>query len=85
MIGCSALDDEGDLLDFDVQEVHVSQSIIARARRTYLVADHSKFHRTAPARIASLGEVDMFFTDRPVPAPVAERLKDWDTVCRVCR
>ncbi|KRS11570.1 DeoR faimly transcriptional regulator [Roseovarius atlanticus] len=85
VIGCSALDDEGDLLDFDVEEVHVSQSIIARARRTYLVADHSKFHRMAPARIASLGEVDMFFTDRPVPAPVAERLKEWDTVCRVCR
>lgn len=85
VIGCSALDEEGDLLDFDVQEVHVSQTIIAQARKTYLVADHSKFQRTAPARIASLSEVDMFFTDRPVPEGVAARLETWETALHVCR
>ncbi|WP_085047436.1 DeoR/GlpR family DNA-binding transcription regulator, partial [Brevirhabdus pacifica] len=47
VIGCSALDAEGDLLDFDVQEVHVSQTIIRQARRSFLVADHSKFQRSA--------------------------------------
>ncbi|MCR9115247.1 MAG: DeoR/GlpR family DNA-binding transcription regulator, partial [Rhodobacteraceae bacterium] len=38
VIGCSALDTEGDLLDFDIQEVHVSRTIIRQARQTYLVA-----------------------------------------------
>lgn len=85
VIGCSALDEDGDLLDFDFQEVHVSQRIIAQARKTFLVADHSKFQRNAPARIASLSEVDMFFTDAPVPERVAARLAEWDTQCNVCR
>ena len=33
-IGASALDADGDLLDFDLQEVRVSQALIRRARQT---------------------------------------------------
>lgn len=72
VIGCSALDAEGDLLDFDLAEVAVSQTIISRARRTFLAADHTKFSRSAPARIASVAELDTVFTDVPVPAQFAE-------------
>ncbi|MEX0319186.1 MAG: DeoR/GlpR family DNA-binding transcription regulator [Ruegeria sp.] len=79
IIGCSALDLDGDLLDFDFQEVTVSQTIIGRARQTFLVADHSKFQRTAPARIASLSSVDAFYTDLPLPDDLAQRCADWGT------
>jgi DeoR family glycerol-3-phosphate regulon repressor len=79
VIGCSALDEEGDLLDFDVQEVSVSKNIIRQARRTFLVADASKFNRTAPARIASLRDIDTFFTDAPPPAAVQARCTAWGT------
>ena len=79
VIGCSALDEDGDLLDFDVQEVSVSRKIIQQARRTFLVADHSKFYRSAPARIASLRDIDVLFTDRPLPAALAGRCDAWDT------
>lgn len=73
IIGCSALDQDGDLLDFDFQEVIVSQTIIAQARRTFLVADHSKFTRSAPARIVSLTEIDTFFTDLPIDPKLLAR------------
>ncbi len=79
VIGCSALDDEGDLLDFDIQEVGVSRTILQQARRVFLVADHSKFQRTAPARIASLREIDTFFTDRPIAPRLAASCRDWGT------
>ena len=79
VIGCSALDVEGDMLDYDIQEVGVSQSIIRQARRTYLVADQSKFQRKAPARIASLSAIHTMFTDRALPAPLAARCRDWGT------
>lgn len=79
VIGCSALDREGDLLDFDIHEVGVSQAILRQSRRTFLVADHSKFTRSAPARIASLAEIDSFFTDRPLPADLAARCAGWGT------
>lgn len=79
IIGCSALDMQGDLLDFDFQEVRVSQTIIAQARRTCLVADQSKFQRSAPARIASLADIDVFYTDHSPPDELAQRCRDWNT------
>jgi DeoR family glycerol-3-phosphate regulon repressor len=79
VIGCSALDEDGDLLDFDLQEVGVSRTILRQARRTYVVADGSKLQRTAPARIASLAEVDALFTDRPVPGALARACAEWGT------
>ncbi|WP_102226277.1 DeoR/GlpR family DNA-binding transcription regulator [Acidimangrovimonas sediminis] len=79
VIGASALDEEGDLLDFDFREVRVSQAILGQARRRCLVADRSKFSRTAPVRIGSLEAVDSFFTDAPPPPAVVERCAEWGT------
>ncbi len=84
VIGCSALDADGDMLDFDVQEVGVSRSIIRQSRKVFLVADHSKFARSAPARISSLADIDAFFTDRPLPGKLAARCRDWGTEVHVC-
>jgi len=84
VIGCSALDEDGDLLDFDIQEVEVSRTIIAQARRTFLVADHSKFKRTAPARITSLANLDAIFTDRPLPGRLAAQCAEWGTAVHLC-
>ncbi|MBK5934457.1 DeoR family transcriptional regulator [Rhodovulum imhoffii] len=77
VIGCSAIDEDGDMLDFDIQEVNVSRTILRQSRRAFLVADSSKFQRTAPARIGALSELDGFYTDRPPPATVARRCADW--------
>lgn len=79
VVGCSALDPAGDLLDFDHQEVEVSRTILAHARRCFLVADHSKFARNAPVRIASMEAIDTFFTDRVPPARLAEHCRGWGT------
>lgn len=79
VIGCSALDVDGDILDYDIQEVGVSQTILRQARKTMLVADYSKFSRTAPARIASLREIDTMVTDQPPPAEVLSSCKEWNT------
>ncbi len=60
----------------------VSQSILSRARRRVLVADQSKWQRVAPARIASMAEIDVLYTDAPVPPGVAQRLAEWQTEVR---
>ncbi|EEX12679.1 MAG: DeoR/GlpR family DNA-binding transcription regulator [Salipiger thiooxidans] len=85
VIGCSALDAEGDILDFDIQEVGVSRAILRHSRKTYLVADHSKFKRSAPARIASLAEVDLFVTDEPLSPALARSCESWNTGVVVAR
>lgn len=63
VIGASAIDEDGALLDFDFREVKVAQAIIANARHVILVADSTKFERTAPVRIGHLSQVHTFITD----------------------
>ena len=83
IIGISALDKDGDLLDFDLNEVRVSKAIIRQSRKVYLVTDASKLARSAPARLASLADVDAIFTDQPLPEPLMKRCADWGTEVHV--
>ena len=57
----------------------MNQAILRHSRKTFLVADQTKFARTAPARIASLSDVDAFFTDKPLPPSLAAQCKTWGT------
>lgn len=79
VISCSALDQDGDLLDFDIGEVSVSRTMLRQARKTWLVAGHSKFAGTAPARIASPEDAEVFFTDRALPEPLTLACRQWPT------
>ncbi|MGE7371373.1 DeoR/GlpR family DNA-binding transcription regulator [Neorhizobium sp. NPDC001467] len=73
VIGVSAIDADGALLDFDFREVKVAQAIIANARHVILVTDASKFERTAPVRIGHVSQVHTFITDR-CPSPEIRRM-----------
>lgn len=83
VLSCSALDADGDLLDFDPQETIVSQAAIERAKQVFVVADHMKFERKAPIRICSLRDAATFFTDAPLAPALAERCAVWGTVVDV--
>ncbi|EEW26668.1 DeoR/GlpR family DNA-binding transcription regulator [Rhodobacter ferrooxidans] len=83
VIGISALDPDGDLLDFDLAEVRVSKAILRQARRVYLVVDGSKLERSAPARLASLADIDAVFTDKPLPEALARKCAEWGTAVHV--
>jgi len=83
IIGASAVDPEGDLLDFDPEEVRVSRQIIDAARARMVVADASKLTRKAPVRIASLSEVEHFVTDRIPSERIVNALSDWGTALHV--
>lgn len=63
VIGTSALDEDGTLLDFDYREVRVSRAIIANARNVLLVADSMKLARSAPVRIGHISQISTFVTD----------------------
>lgn len=63
ILGCSAVSPQGAAYDFAIDEISVSQAARATAQETWLLADHSKFQRTAPTRILDFDEVDRLFTD----------------------
>ena len=67
IIGVSAIDEDGSLLDYDYREVKVAQAIIENARHTILVADSTKYERSAPVRIGHISQLSSFVTDQPLP------------------
>ena len=77
IIGTSAIDATGTLLDFDIREVEVSRAIIKHARKIILVSDSSKFQRAAPVRIGHLSEIDTLVTDNFMS-------KEMDQLCEEC-
>lgn len=79
VIGTSALDIDGDLLDFDPAETRVSRTIARLARKAFLVTDTSKLERSAPMRIISMAELDTVFTNAPLPAPLMQKCEEWET------
>ncbi len=79
ILGCSALSETGDMLDFDLHEIAVSRAALAHAQETFLVADHSKFSRHAPVRIASLAQITTLYTDAALPTALMARCRDWGT------
>ena len=72
VIGCSALREDGDILDYDIHEVGVSKAVIDQSETVLLASDSSKFERKAPARIASVADVDVFVTDKGLPKACAQ-------------
>ncbi len=84
VIGASAIDLDGSILDYDYREVRVSQEIIRQARKTILVADRMKFERTAPVLIAHLSEIDIFVTDRSLPPPLMEICETHGIQVEIC-
>jgi len=67
IIGVSGIDADGSLLDFDYHEVRVAKAIIKNSRKTYLIADNSKFGRNAMVRLGDISEIDAIFTDSEPP------------------
>jgi DeoR family glycerol-3-phosphate regulon repressor len=79
VLGCSAIDADGDLLDFDGQEVMVSNTAIQRSRKVMVVADHLKFERTAPLTICTLGDAEVLFTDDALSDQLQASCTAWGT------
>ena len=73
LLGASALSPDGDALDYDFREVR-AQTVMDLARRSWLMADHSKFARSAPVRIGRIADFDSFVTDVSLPPALADAL-----------
>jgi DeoR family glycerol-3-phosphate regulon repressor len=83
IIGTSAIDEEGGLLDYDYREVEVARKIVETARCVILVADSLKYERSAPVRIGHISEVDHFVTDATPPERLQRICADHDVKVEV--
>jgi DeoR family glycerol-3-phosphate regulon repressor len=80
IVGASAIDEDGTLLDYDYREVKVSRMIVEESRRTILVADSTKYGRSAPVRIGHISEMHHFVTDAPPPPRLRRICEEHDVV-----
>jgi DeoR family transcriptional regulator, fructose operon transcriptional repressor len=62
-IGCGGVSARRGLTTSDVAEAAVKRSMIAAARRTVLLADHTKVGNDRTARFGGLDDIDLFITD----------------------
>jgi DeoR family transcriptional regulator, glycerol-3-phosphate regulon repressor len=69
----AAIDADG-VMDADFEEAQVARAMIDRARHTIVVADGSKFERTAAFKVCDLGDIDMLISDREPSPELAEAL-----------
>jgi DeoR family glycerol-3-phosphate regulon repressor len=70
IFGIGSIDANGQLLDYDYRDVHVSQTAMSICRTKFVVADHSKFNGDAMMQTAHISEIDALFTDEEPPAAI---------------
>ncbi len=70
-VGVAALTAHPWLMDFTREAAEMRAVMLAHARTRVLVADHTKFGKSAPVRVANLEKVDMLITDRPLSPQMA--------------
>ncbi|MFP2504716.1 MULTISPECIES: DeoR/GlpR family DNA-binding transcription regulator [Buttiauxella] len=70
-----AIESDGTLLEFDVNEATIARTMMTHARHTLLVADHTKFHASAAVAIGNARRVKAFFTDVNPPATFIQLLE----------
>jgi DeoR family glycerol-3-phosphate regulon repressor len=83
VIGVSAIEEDGAILDFDTREVSVTQAIIRNSRSVILVADEIKFSRKASVRVCNIADIDHFVTDYEPPAKFMQICKNNDVSVKI--
>ena len=76
LMGISGIDIDGTLLDFDPDEVRVTQAVMRHARQRILAADSSKFGRNALVRVGHLTQCEHLVTDQPLSLALSQQFED---------
>ncbi len=67
VLSMGAIDKDGTILDFDVNEMAVVRIMMANARQIFAAVDHSKFEASASVALGNISELNALFTDKKLP------------------
>jgi DeoR family glycerol-3-phosphate regulon repressor len=84
LYGVGGVDEHGELLDFNRDEVQVREIIRRNCRRSFLVLDSSKFGRAAHVRGGWISDADIVFCDRAPPPEICEAIETAGNQVVVC-
>lgn len=83
IIGISGVEEDGTLLDFDLEEIQCARAIIRHSQRVMLLTDHTKFSRHPMGRVGDLSDIDDFVTDRLPSNEFRKRLEEANVTLHV--
>ena len=73
-VGASALSSHPWLMDYSREAAELRSRMLVAARTPVLLADRTKFNRTAPVRVANLDKVAHLITDAPPQGDMARAI-----------
>jgi DeoR family glycerol-3-phosphate regulon repressor len=79
------LDESGEILDYDLREVRVTQAIIRQARSVILVTDSMKLERSAPVKVGTLSDIDILVTDNGISTDFFELCRQHNVDVRIAK
>lgn len=82
ILGASAIDDEGAVLEFDPLEVELVREVLTQSRQVILVAHDEKFGGRAPHLVTQLDQLDVLITNGTAHEPAARRAPNLRLIVR---
>lgn len=83
ILGISAIDQDGALLDYDYHEVQVKRAMMENAQKKILAVDPSKFSRRAIVCLGSLSEVDYLFLNKMPSNQIMDLMQKHNRIIQV--
>ena len=74
LLGFSGIDNDGAIMDFDLQKVAAKQAMLAAARQSFMLGDATKFDRSSLVRVTPLERLSGLVTDQTPPVWLEEKL-----------
>jgi DeoR/GlpR family transcriptional regulator of sugar metabolism len=79
-----AMDEDGTLLEYDLNETAVAQFIMKSARNVYVALDSTKFLPKGSIELGNIKDATVFFTDKEPPTEIRDMLDSTDVQVEVC-
>ena len=76
ILSIGGVTDSGHFMDYHLEEAEFSRAVIQQAKKTIVVADHTKFGRQNFVKVCDFDQVDMIVVDRPPPASFIDSFSD---------
>jgi len=84
IISVGALDQQRGLMDFDTDNVAITQSILNNCSKKILAVDDSKWNKKAFASVATFAAIDKFYTDQLPGSDICQSLEKEKVQMIVC-
>ncbi|MFZ6690839.1 DeoR/GlpR family DNA-binding transcription regulator [Undibacterium sp. SXout20W] len=82
--GVAGVAEDGTLLDFSSDEVHMRTELTNHCRQRFLVLDHSKFGRSATVRGGHITDASVVFTNKPIAQELENQLHEAGVRLIIC-